>query len=572
MKNEGQKKLKTVLLIGNPNCGKSAVFSRLTGAEVISSNYPGSTVELKKGTTTSCGEKYGLIDVPGIYSLEPDSKAEEVATKIIKEADVIINVIESTNLERNLNLTLQLLKMKIPMVMALNFWDETKHIGIEINHKKLERITGVPVVPVCAITGEGIVDLACKIAAAKTGRLKVTKETKWKEIGTIISSVQKVFHRHHSLTDRLADLTIKPLTGLPAAAVALTLAFLVIRIAGESLINYVLDPLYHNIYMPVIMKLSGAIHVTFINELLFGRTHEAMTSFGVLTTGIYVPFVSVLPYIFSFYLVLSFLEDSGYLPRLAVLLDTVFHKFGLHGYSSVPIILGLGCKVPALFSLRILESEREKVLTAVLILMSAPCMPQTAMIFSLGSKYSPWVVVFIFAFLLVVSVVTSVLLNKVMKGEAPELFIEIPPYRMPAAQVLAKKLWIRVKDFLFEAVPLIIFGVFVINLLDIIGAIAIIAKTLGRATTFLLGVPGETAVVMVLGFLRKDMSISMLAPLGLNAKQFIVASIFMVLYMPCVATFFTLIKEMGAKTAVKIFITVFVIAIAVTTLLNLVIR
>jgi ferrous iron transport protein B len=469
-------------------------------------------------------------------------------------------------------LTIELVRLGKPLVVLLNFWDETGHVGVDINPKKLSGMLGVPVVTSCAVTGEGIKDLVDAVAKARPGRRAYAKRDIWKSIGQIVGAVQKVYHKHHTLSDRLADLTIRPATGIPAAILVLAATFMVIRTLGESLITYVFDPLYKNLYSPALAGLTSPLGPGFIRDLLLGKSGEAMTSFGILTTGIYVPFVSVLPYIFAFYLALSFLEDTGYLPRLAVLLDNVFHRFGMHGFSAVPIVLGLGCKVPALFSLRILASEREKVLTAALILMAAPCMPQTAMIFSVGARYGALPVLTVFLVIFAVSLATSYLMNRMMKGEAPEMFMEIPPYRMPSLKIMLKKIWYRVKDFLFEAVPMILLGVAVINLLDIAGFMHFLSDTLGKATSIVMGVPVETGIVMVLGFLRKDMSISMLAPLDLTAKQFIIASVFMVLYLPCFATFFTLIREMGTRAAFRIFGLVFTVAVIVSALLNLLLK
>lgn len=542
---------KKILLIGNPNVGKSAIFSHLTGIDIITANYPGTTVEFTRGHLTAGGEKYEIIDVPGIYSLEAASKAEEVAIGMIVEGDIIINVVDSTNLERNLNLTLQLLHLakKIPMIVVLNFWDETKHIGISIDEQKLEKILGVPVIPTCAITGEGLCKIVSNLNYAKISNLPYEPSEKWHLIGNIVDSVQKVFHKHHTFLERLSDITIKPLTGIPSALIILAVTFLIVRFIGEGLINYLLDPVFNNFYHPAVIDLTKNIKPEFLLQLLIGRTPEVMKSFGLLTTGIYVPFVVVFPYIFSFYAVLGFWEDFGYLPRMAVLLDNIFHHFGLHGYSAIPIILGLGCKVPAILSTRILESEREKIITTVLILTSAPCMPQTAMILSLGIAYGIKTVVLIFSILILIAVGTSVMLNKIMKGEAPELFMEIPPYRIPSFSVLSKKLWLRLRDFFSEAVPLIIFGIFLINILDILNIAEFLSVTIGRPVVYFLGLPKGIVSVMLLGFLRKDVSIAMLAPYSLSAKQFIVASIFMVLYLPCVASFFVLIKEMKLKAA-----------------------
>ncbi|OGS39387.1 MAG: ferrous iron transporter B [Elusimicrobia bacterium RIFOXYD2_FULL_34_30] len=560
--------MKKILLVGNPNVGKSAIFSHLTGIDIMTANYPGTTVEFTKGFLKIGNEKCEIIDIPGTYTLEPTSKAEEVAVEMLKEGDIIINVLDSTNLERNLNLTLQLLLQKKPIILVLNFWDETKHTGITINAKKLEEILHIPVIPTCAITGEGLLEIVSNINEAKISNFEYDTNERWHIIGNIIEETQKVTHKHHTLLDRLSDITIKPVTGIPSAIFILIAAFVIVRFIGEGLINYLLDPFFNKFYLPYIIKLYDITPSLFLKNIVFGKTLVAMESFGVLTTGIYIPFVVVLPYILSFYIVLSLLEDLGYLPRLAVLLDSTFHHFGLHGYSSIPILLGLGCKVPALLSIRILENEREKILTTILILMSAPCMPQTAMIMSLGVKYGLKAVILIFLIIILIAIITSSILNKIMKGEVSELFVEIPPYRIPKFNVLSKKVWIRMKNFFSEAVPLIILGVLIINIMDILHITDFISNKIGGFIINFMGLPEKTISVMLLGFLRKDVSIAMLSPFSLSTKQFIIACIFMVLYLPCIASFFVLIKEMGIKSTLKIVSLILLIAIFAAALLN----
>ncbi|OGS17862.1 MAG: ferrous iron transporter B [Elusimicrobia bacterium RIFOXYA2_FULL_40_6] len=557
-----------ILLVGNPNVGKSVVFSRLTGVGVISSNYAGTTIEIARGSLKIGEEKYEVIDVPGTYSLDPSSKAEEVAVELLKEGNLIINVLDSTNLERNLNLTLQLIKKNIPMLLILNFWDETKHKGISIDYKKLEEIIKIPVIPVCAITGEGVNEIINRVKDAKTSVYNFNFEENWKIVGELVDSVQKLSHKHHTFSDRLSEITIHPVTGIPAALLILFFTFIIVRFIGEGLVTRVLDPLFNLYYHPFILKLFSSLQPEFLKQILIGKTGVVMESFGLLTTAVYIPVVIVFPYILAFYLVLSFLEDFGYLPRVAVIFDNIFHRLGLHGYSSIPVMLGLGCKVPALLATRILESEREKVITTVLILMSAPCMPQTAMIFSLGAKYGVHAIFMIFFILFVIAVVTSLILNLFLKGDAPELFVEIPPYRVPRIATLLNKLWFRTKGFFSEAVPMIIAGVFIINIMDIIGFTGLIAVWIGRPVAYLLNLPENIVSVMLMGFLRKDVSIALLAPLGLNAKQFIVSSIFLVLYLPCIASFFTLLKEMGAKVTFKITFVILTIAFCTAFILN----
>ena len=564
--------MKNVLLMGNPNVGKSAVFSRLTGARVIISNYPGTTVEFTQGHTDIAGEEMNIIDVPGTYGIDAVSPAEEIAIEMLAKGDLVINVIDATRLERNLYLTLELIEKGVPVIVALNMWDETKHQGIDIDVKKLETRLGVPVVPTCGLTAEGIKQLVSRLPEAKAQKKKtLTGEARWKEIGHIAEDVQRLYHRHHTFLERLEDISIRPLTGLPIAAGILYFMFKAVRFLGEGLINYVLDPLFNNFYHPFVIKLVSAIPAQFLRDLLLGQTPEVMESFGVLTTGIYVPIVVVLPYIVSFYFVLSFLEDLGYLPRLAVMLDNILHKVGLHGYASIPVILGLGCKVPSIFAIRILENKKEKIIALVLTLMIAPCMPQTAMIISVVGRHGGKYLAIVFITLIAASMAIAFILNKIIKGETPPIIIEIPPYRMPRPATLLKKLWMRSRGFLLEAIPLIFLGIFVINILDMLGVIAALANVLGAPMKYILGLPKETVSVVVLGFLRKDISIALLQPFDLTIKQLVVASVFLVLYLPCLATFSILIKETGLKDALKVVGLTFIIALIISGALNLII-
>ena len=242
-------------------------------------------------------------------------------------------------------------------------------------------------------------------------------------------------------------------------------------------------PLFARLYDPFILSAVGHVPGAFIRGLLVGRTLDPLQSFGILTTGVYIALVLVFPYFFSFYLLFGFLEDFGYLPRLAVVLDTFFHRIGLHGESSIPVMLGLGCKVPALLATRVLISRREKILTMTLVMMSAPCLPQSAMIISLGLRYSVGTVITIFSILLGLSLFMNTLLNKVTKGDPAELFIELPSYRLPSPKLLLKKLRLRILDYLREVFPLIAVGVVIINILDFFKIIGFISNKVGGLIT-----------------------------------------------------------------------------------------
>ncbi|UCD55865.1 MAG: ferrous iron transporter B [Candidatus Omnitrophota bacterium] len=567
-----------ILLMGNPNVGKSAIFSRLTGAKVVISNYPGTTVEFTQGYTKIDSSRPAIIDVPGTYTLHPTSKAEEVAVRMIKDGDLVINIVDATNLERNLYLTLELLERDIPVIVALNMWDDTKHKGIEIDVKKLEKILGVPVIPTCGLTGEGIKELVEHIPRAKIKKINPLKdEERWKYIGKIIEDVQKLHHRHHTFLERLEDLSIKPVTGIPIAALIVFCAFWIIRFIAGNLITYLADPFFERIWTPVIMKLSaflgagGFLHDIIVGKLIAGELDYSRT-FGLFTTGLYVPFAMVLPYIVSFYFVLGVLEDFGYLPRLAVLMDNFMHRLGLHGYAIIPMILGLGCNVPGALATRILEERREKFIAATLMAIAIPCMAQIAMIVGLVGQRGGAYVALIFLTLFILLVTKGIILNKVMKGKSPEILLEMPPYRIPQLLAVFKKLWMRILSFLKEAVPYVLLGILFVNILYVLHVIDALSKIFSPVVQNIWGLPKEAIAALIVGFLRKDVAIGMLGPLNLTTKQLVIGSTVLAIYFPCIATFAVLIRELGIKDMLKSAAIMVSVAIVVGGLLNLVLR
>ncbi len=553
--------MRKIILAGNPNVGKSVVFNRLTGVRVISSNYPGTTVEFSKGHLHIGKDHIDIIDLPGTYSLDPTSPAEEVAVKLLEEVSqaddvVLINVIDATNLERNLLLTLQLLRLKLPMVICLNLWDEAKHHGIKINVEELGKMLGVPVIPTVAITAEGIKKLVDSISSAAISSFEYNPEQKWQQIGKVIESVQHVTHRHHTFLERLGEISINPYTGLPIALVILFLSFEIIRYIGEGLISWVFDPIFETLWKPVMMKVSGFLSFSpFLHNLLIGQLVEGEIdfglSFGILTTGLYVPFAAVLPYVLAFYLILSVMEDTGYLPRLGVLLDRMMHKVGLHGMSIIPMLLGFGCNVPGVLASRILETKRERFIAMTLTAISIPCMAQLAMVFGLIGEFGFKGIFAVFFTLFLIWIIIGIIMNKMVKGESPEIFVEIPPYRIPHFSTLMKKLWMRIRGFLKEAIPYVLLGVLIVNILYSFGVIQFIGKLFSPIVKFLFGLPVEAVGAMIIGFLRKDVAVGMLAPLNLDLKQTIIASVILSIYFPCVATFIMLVKELGVWDMIK---------------------
>ena len=549
--------MRKILLVGNPNVGKSVLFSRLTGVRATASNYPGTTISYTRGFLKLGEEKVEVIDVPGTYTLEPTTEAEEIALQMLDTGDIVIDVVNATNMERSLYLTLQLLEKGTPVIVALNLWDDTKHRGIDIDLDKLREFLGVPVIPTVAVSGEGIKDLVEHIPKATSPDAPVrTRDERWATIGSIIDQVQHIEHRHHTWLERLQDASVKPLPGGMIAVVVLICAFLVIRFIGESLIGYVLDPLFNNLWAPVVVWLSnlmggsGLLHDIVVGKVAGGEVNF-VESFGLLSSGLYVPFAMVLPYIISFYLVLGLLEDIGYLPRLAVLMDTIMHWLGLHGYAIIPTLLGLGCNVPAVLATRILESKRERFIASTLVAIAVPCAALQAMIFGLVGERGGQYVAIVYGSLFVAWVILGIILNHAVKGFSPELLIEIPPYRLPPWRIVLQKLWMRVYGFLAEAIPIILGAIVVINMLYSLRVFDAIARFTAPVVTGLLGLPKEAVTSLIIGFLRKDVALGMLAPLALTAKQLVVASVVLAMFFPCIATFVVLLRELGVANMLK---------------------
>ncbi|MCM8770263.1 MAG: ferrous iron transporter B [Candidatus Omnitrophica bacterium] len=573
--------IKKIYLIGNPNVGKSVVFSRLTGVEVISSNYPGTTVEITRGYLKLGGEKVEVVDLPGTYSLEPTSTAEEVAVSLLREYAkdeiVVINIIDATNLERNLFLTLQLIEEGFPLIICLNMCDDAVHRGVHIDVSKLEKILNVPVISTCAVTGLGIKLLIERIKeAVSRSRPKLSHQQRWIEIGKIVEEVQHLEHRHHTLRELLEDASVRPLSGLIIAATVIFTAFKIVRFLGELIINRITDPFFLNLYQPLLEKLifhwqakSFWFHLL-IGDLINGKI-DFKQSLGLLTTAPYIEFAMVLPYLLSFYFILGLLEDIGYLPRLAILLDNLLHRLGVHGYAIIPVLLGFGCNVPGILATRVLESKRERFIASVLISIGIPCVPLQAMIFGLLGKYGGFYVSGVYLVLFSLIVILGLILNHTLSGYSPEFLIEIPPYRFPPLLILIKKLYLRIRSFLIEAVPVVLLGVLFVNILFYFKWLNFITTIFTPLLQGLFGLPKEAIASLVIGFLRKDIAVGMLIPLGLSVRQLFIAVTLLAISFPCVATFVVLWKELGFRALIKATLIMIFVSILVGILLNFVI-
>jgi len=547
--------MKTVVLIGDPNVGKSVLFSRLTGVDVIASNYPGTTVDYLEGRMNRGGKTVEIIDAPGTYSLTPTNKAEEVAVSLLDKADIIVNVVDATSLERCLLLTVELLEKRKPVIIALNMWDEAQHLGIHIDVHELENILQVPVVPTVAITAEGISELVRRLDESRISERPGLKDDDqaWMEVGHIVRKVQTVAHRHHNIWDRLTDATVKSGTGWMVAMGVMFALFWLVRVVGESLIRYCIEPAFELYRVPIDALSgwlgSGLLHKILIGALINGKV-DYIQSMGILTTGLFVPFGMVLPYIIAFYLALAMLEDSGYLPRLATVTDNVFHKLGLHGHGIIPVLLGLGCKVPGILAARTLETRKQRFIAITLVGITIPCTAQTAMIFGVLGRYGAPYILIVLGTMATIFLLLGFILNKTSKEECPELFLDIPPYRLPMPSAVVKKTWMRVRWFLTEAMPLVFLGVMAASILDAFGVTDMLAKFTAPFMQAWFGLPGAAGPALLSGFLRKELAIGMLVPLALSPEQLTIA-VTVFAFFPCIAALAVMLKELRAKDMLK---------------------
>lgn len=595
-----------VLLVGQPNVGKSVLFSRMTGVRTMASNYPGTTVSYAVGKMRAADHNFVVVDAPGTYSLEPLDEAARVTTELIGNADRIINVVDSTRLERHLPLTLELIAAGKPIVVALNMSDEAKHQGITIDAGQLSQDLGVPVLPITARSGEGVRALTAAICAVERppecpppaelnaeGRAhdgSLNHSEIWRRVGKLVERAQTIVHHHHSLGERLEELSIHPVWGSAIAVLVVAASFSLVRMLGEFLIGgtvgivgtpwaeipFGTEHAFNGLVAPLLLRLSGALGPeTFLHRLLIGSLVDGgidfEQSFGILTSGLYIPIGVVFPYLISFYLVLSLLEDTGYLPRLAVFLDSVMHRLGLHGYAIIPTLLGLGCNVPGIMATRVLETPRQRFITATLISIAVPCAALQAMIVGIVGSRSVGALAVVYGTLAVVWVLISLILRFVSHDFRPELLVEIPPYRLPTLRGITSKLWMRVSGFFREALPIVIGAVVVVNLLYQADVFERLAALTEPVLSRLWGMPKEAILPLLVGIVRKDIAMGLFAPLQLTTKQLITGAVLLSMFFPCMAGLVVLFRELRLRNGLAslgiMLAAVFVVGIALNVVL-----
>ncbi|MDG5788039.1 ferrous iron transporter B [Evansella sp. AB-P1] len=562
---DGQQKF---LLMGNPNVGKSVIFSRLTGKQVLTANYAGTTVSFASGEMIGSKGKGMLIDVPGTYSLQASSQAEEVAITLLKEdVDAIICVLDATNLERNLLLALDLVKLKTPVVFALNLIDIAERKGITIDIHKLEALLEAPVIPTIAIRNVGLNKLVstCNKIARMTSEKKTLEEESIdhvKKARDIVTAVETVEDRSPTFFDKLGDWAMVPFPGIPIALVMLILSLAVVVGGGKGLRAIIFLPFLNDVYTPFMTwVVSHFVTEGVIYGLLVGE-------FGVLIKAFEWPIALILPYVFLFYIVLSILEDSGYLPRLGVLMDGLLRKIGVQGNTIIPFIMGYGCAVPAIIGTRAATTKKERLVVATLVTLAIPCTAQTGAFIALLGDHSMILLILVFLVSFVVIFIGGLILNKIIKGKVDPILIEVPNLLVPNGRTLLKKFGYRTKHFMIEAeIPMII-GILIAAVAIETGLLSSTGEYVKPIVVDWLGLPEEASIALVLGIIRRELGVLPLLQLDLSLLQMFVGSVVALLYLPCMSVFAVLMKEFRLKVALLITLSTIVFAFLIGGIIN----
>lgn len=643
----------TLALAGNPNVGKSTVFNRLTGLSATTANYPGKTVALNIGSAVYKNILFGIIDLPGIYSLGSISDDQFVARQEIltRSADVIAVIVDATNLERNLYIVLQLLDLGYPVVVGCNLMDLSIKQNICIDIKKLSNLLGVPVIPMTATTGEGIEELIdASIRLLTAGKRRAPKFPKygsemmknidklscvisnninkipyglsaralsvlileegeqaislfpsnsndWIIIKKVKETFKKIEESHEekpavrlsreryeflkvlikrvmqqggcriSFSTKFWKITLNPVTGLPILIVGLISIFMTMYFVGGFLAAH-FDHFWVSFVSP---------HVKLIIFSLFGHNQVANTLLWGFDAGIQAALAVGIPYILTFYIILALLEDTGYLNSIAFLTDSLMHKIGLHGRSVIPIIAGAGCNVPAIIGTRVLTTRREKVIACTLITL-VPCSARTAIImgsvaFFLGWQWALGIYLIDFT----IGMMVGRTLALFLPGKSPGLVMEMFPFRVPHLETIAKKTFLRFKEFMFTALPIIAIGSLILGALYESKFMWMITAPMSLIVERWLGLSSIAGICLLFGILRKELALQLLITLAImrygtntqnllsfmSKEQIFIFALVATLYIPCIATILVLIKELGWKTAMTISLSTITLAVLV---------
>jgi len=632
------RKSSPVVLVGNPNVGKSVIFGYFSGKYVTVSNYPGTTVEISRGTIGTNGTKDTIIDTPGVNNLLPSSEDERVTRDLLlrERPKSIVQVVDSKNLRRGLLLTVQLAEMGLPVVLNLNMTDEAISRGLSLERAKLSELLGVDVIESVATRNRGLSDLGEAIKNPKVPQIRVSYgpiiEPAIKEIAALLEdsiegarsialmllagdesivgflqdkmsskqidelksvvdtvqgkfgeSLSRVITRRRMkeagrITDmaagkssgsgsdfatKIGKLTMHPFWGLFFVFAVLYAMYQFVGVFGAGYLTDFLELVVFGKYLSVwFADLFSYVPVDFIRDIFVGE-------YGLLTMALPYSIAIILPVVVTFFIAFGILEDSGYLPRLAVMLNQVFKLMGLNGKAVLPMVLGLGCDTMATLTTRILDTKKERVLVTLLLALGVPCSAQLGVIMGLLGAISMSALFIWGAVVFVVLITVGFLASKVLPDDGSDFILELPPIRTPKISNIVVKTLARTEWYLKEAVPLFFFGTLLLYLLNATGALVILERLASPLVQSVLGLPGKATEAFIVGFLRRDYGIAGLNGMDLTTAQVLVASVTLTLFIPCIANFLIMIKERGMKMTIAMTAVILPIAFLVGGLLNL---
>jgi ferrous iron transport protein B len=633
-----------VVLVGNPNVGKSAVFGWLTGRYVEVSNYPGTTVEVAHGTMSVTDDRAPIIDTPGTNSLSPRSDDERVTRDILlaETPRAVLQVADAKNLRRALLLSTQLAELGVPMALDLNMADEADMRGVKINSDALSHKLGVPVTTSVATRRDGLDGLVDAIRSARPSTYTVpfddNIECAAREIAAVlqshpasdllpfgcptseralalmllsgdtalesrlngtaekVASIRKelatryadplsfvimrqrltavdtlmkgVYHapgrsgRRTSWTEWLGTVAVHPVWGVPVLLIVLALMYLVVgKLGAGILVDWMHTVAFGQYINPLATHLVNAlIPWPLARELFVGE-------YGLVTMALAYGIAIVLPIVTTFFIMFSLLEDSGYLPRLAVMVNRPFKAMGLNGKAVLPMVLGLGCDTMATMTTRILETRKERVQVTLLLALGVPCSAQLGVLMGMMAGVSPVGTTVFLVVVVTTMLVVGWLSARLLPGQGSDFILELPPIRWPRLDNILIKTLARLEWYLKEVLPLFVLGTVILFVLNATGALALVERAAEPLVVGWLGLPAKAADAFLIGFLRRDYGAAglfMLARDGLmTPEQVVVSLIVITLFVPCIANLMVIVKEHGPKVAVGVAAIVFPLAFGV---------
>lgn len=635
-----------IVLVGNPNVGKSVIFGLLTKKYVTVSNYPGTTVEVSYGDMTLEGKKYLIVDTPGLNSLVPMSEDEKVTRDILlKERPfAVMQVADTKSIRRALLVTMQITETGLPLILVLNMEDEARDRGIIVDVNQLKTLIGVEAVSTIAPQKKGIKEIKSAISAPAIPTLKIKYPPVIEEYIERISALLPRFNisrRALSIMILSGDESLKEwlISNLKAEVIKKIEIFrdecqakikepisllinqrrldiaeeitakVLKKIPAESgnLLSFIGEISMHPLWGVLLLLLvlyglyefvgvfgAGTL-VNFFEKTIFGRYINPMATkvvqliipagfiqemfvgeYGLITVALTYAIAIILPITATFFIAFALLEDSGYLPRLAIMSNRIFNVMGLNGKAVLPMVLGLGCGTMAVMTARILETKKERIITTFLLALAVPCSAQLGVILGMLGALSFKATLIWSGSVLATLLFSGYLASKVVRGEKKEFFLEIPPIRKPNFMNIIVKTLGRVEWYLKEAVPLFILGTFILFLLHKFNLLKLLESIASPVIVNLLGLPEKTTGAFILGFLRRDYGAAGLFAMAqkgmLTPVQSVVSLVTITLFVPCIANFFMIVKERGIKTASGIIAIVFPAAFLVGGMLNWILR